>query len=293
MSLIKIVTGVTKETVTFQKNVSAIEVIMSKNTGVNLDVPTVEIYLMNTKNSVTTKFSPRLAIKALFEMGSVWKDRFIYREGSVAGTVTVTGNAETTVVDFAPVIKKVIGQIDLTDGNNGIEMGKDDLCYLNLDGLDATTTYEFRAIEEADVDNNHEGYQKGDVIGYEYALNSTKQEQNAKFSTKGVVRFAVERSAAFESIEIGHKHGAIRFGIADLDQQMRDSFGDVYKTEYTIPGSTEDLNVTGLKDIPESWLIIPVNSETDEYMQINSIQVGGVYTAINVIVLREQIVGKD
>lgn len=294
MSLIKIINGVLKDSVSFRKNVSAVELIISKagKVGIDLTTPVVECYISNTKKTNRLKFFPRVRVIDLVELNTELKERVIYLSGQLSLTSTVVDPMSGPIVIGAPinivatrVINKATVQIDLTDGANGVEISGDDDIILELDGLDAGTTYELRAIEEQDK-VSIEGHP---MLAYQYEVLSTKQEQNARFDVTGVNRFAIDRSAAFDSIELGFKDGSNKkLSLEDIDQQARDTFGRVYLTNMELPvGDGEMIQVINEELVPRQNCIIPVSSDM-LFMQVNSRPVGGAFVSVRVIAQKEQ-----
>lgn len=296
MSLIKSITGVAKDTVTFRKNVSAIEIQIERLAGAAIDIvtPNIEMYIVNTKKSKRVTFCPRVRMIDLAELSTTNRERVIICEGQAvlsAGAVAALGDIPQ--LTMAPKIQNCYMQIDLTDGVNGVEINGDDDIVIELSELDLTTKYVLRAVEEDDVDNAHKGFELGEVVAYKYEVLSTKQEQNARFTTKGIQRFAIDRTAAFESVEIGFKDGSNKkLTVEDIDGQARDTFGKVYHTEYNFAPDLGSVKLTHDELIPRSNVVIPVDEDMT-YLQVNSVMVGGVYVAVRVIAQSEQVVGKD
>lgn len=284
MSLIKIINGKTKDSVSFRKNVSGVELIITKAIGIDLNTPVVECYISNTKKTNRLKFFPRVRVIDLVELNTELKERVIFLKGQL--TCVVPDAAEATLYGaFTRTITKATVQIDLTDGSNGVEISGDDDIILELDGLDADTTYQLRAIEEQDK-VSIDGHQ---MLAYQYEVLSTKQEQNARFDVSGVNRFAIDRSAAFDSIELGFKDGSNKkLSLEDIDQQARDTFGRVYLTSMELPvGDGEMIQVINEELVPRQNCIIPVSSDM-LFMQVNSIPVGGAFVSVRVIAQKEQ-----
>lgn len=293
--IIKSITGVTQDTLTFRKNVSALQIRMTHAKEVDYTTPQLEAWVNNTKKSKRVTFFPKSHIIDLVELGTILRERRISRYALLAAEVTVTGNAETVAVQTIPKIYSVTMQVDLTDGSNGVQIDGSDDITLEITGLDAATTYEIRSVEE------HEIFVTKDANGvpipvpvhaYDYEMLATKGERTAKFPAQGFERFAIEIANGFNSIEIGYQDGSnVKMEALDLNLLSADSFGTCYETRYLVP-KVGGGNVALTDELyqPERNYVIPLDG-SESYIQINVDEVAGAVPSLRVIALHEQVIG--
>lgn len=288
MSLLKSFTGVSTETVTFRKNVSAIEInINSVLAGGTLDINNflMSIYIQSTKKSKRLTFHEVAHAIDIAECSTMFKGRRIILTKLVVPTVDTTVPSASQKLLFPTLITNAKMQIDLTDGLFGVQTDGQDDIIIEFSNLDTNARYEITGVEE---DANGV---EAELKAYKYDILSTKQERNSKFSAVNINRFAVERSLSFDSVEIGFKDGTnIKLSQQDLDGQAEDTFGNCYETETFLAGAnifTDLMLSTHVKARPERNFIIPM-SGNELYMQVNVKEVSGSVSSLRVISVTEQ-----
>ncbi len=301
MSKIQIVTGVTEASVKFRKNVSAIQVIMTGDFVTTLDytTPKAVIYLSNTSKAKHITFFDKTNIIDLLELGVLFRERTISLFGSV-GLVADTSLAVGTItpIQGKRIIGELRGQVDLTNGANGIQPLDGDDVVIELTNLNAANIYEFYAVEEDDINtiDANNNIVRPLAHAFKYHTVSTNGERNYKVTdVSGITRIAVEKNTSFDSIEVGFKDGTnIKLDPIDLRLEQYDSFGDCYETSLVIPGITlGDVQMISAidKETKRNW-IVPIDEKV-KYVQINVNEVvaGGVTTvpSLRVISIREQV----
>lgn len=285
MALIKTITGVTKASVDFRKNVTAIQVIMTDSLGaLDINAPKMIAYISSTKRSKRVTFFETSNMIDVAEVATLYKDRRITLNQGTNLTVDTSAPNPNAPLIFAAKLFASRFQLDFTDGNHGIQIDGTDDIILELSDLVATTTYEIHSVE---VDGNGND---SDLLCYKYDVLSTKQEHNAKFLCDGKIeRFAVEKGLGFDSIEVGYKDGSnVKLSPQDLDLQSNDSFGDCYETNSILLGAGFNvLPVTFIESAPRRNYVIPLHGG-EAYMQVNVLQVAGVVPSLRVIAVSEQ-----
>lgn len=286
MSKIKQITGLQSDVIQFRKNVSALHFIVSgKDVSGASAVAYIneiisECFISNTTKGKRVTFFPRMKLMDLVEISTENKERII--------EVSATSNNDPSL-GFISDPYQFEFQLDLTDGVNGIEIGGDDDVFLKLDGLMPFGIYTINAIEESDVDNMHNGFGVGEVVAYDYQSLSTKQEKNAKFSTLGKLRMAIPVYSAFQSLDITFKNGSRKtLEIADIKQQMRDSFGVCYETNTQLGG----IHITASEKIPRLNYVIPLSDDMT-YVQVNVDEVSGSVPSLPILFQSYQVVSHD